>query len=66
VAHEVFDKLWRNNPDRVCYRTEAYLMLAEEMGYDSKEECHIALMCKDEARRVPAVVKEIRRRLDSQ
>lgn len=55
-AHAAFDPLWREG---AMTRSAAYRALSRELGL-TKDECHMKLMDKDTARRVPAACEVIR------
>lgn len=55
AAHAAFDKLWRGGPLK---RGRAYKALAAKLGI-SRRRCHIKIMDKNVAGRVPAAVAEI-------
>lgn len=57
VAHAAFDHLWRGEGMK---RGDAYKLLAAELGLD-RRDCHIKLMDKETAARVPAAVERIRK-----
>ena len=63
AAHAAFDPVWRvPDPAYVGFsRSVAYSMLAEELGIP-REECHMKMMDKDTALRVPAACAVIRRK----
>lgn len=58
-AHKVFDSLWQSG---LVGRSEAYALLAQEMRMHPNE-CHMKLMPKKTAWRVPAAVSAISKRL---
>lgn len=58
-AHRVFDSLWQSG---LVSRTRAYKLLAEELGIDPAD-CHMKLMDKETARRVPFAAHDIGKRL---
>ena len=58
-AHKVFDSLWQSG---LVDRTRAYALLAEELGLHPSE-CHMKLMDKETAQRVPAAAHNIGKRL---
>lgn len=58
-AHKVFDSLWQSG---LVSRTRAYALLAEELGIDPAD-CHMKLMDKNTAQRVPAAAHKIGKRL---
>lgn len=55
-AHEVFDPLWKEGH---FTRTEAYDMLSEYLSIPTKK-CHMKLMDKKTAKKVPEAVNFIR------
>lgn len=59
AAHAAFDPIWHFG---MASRGHAYQLLAEAMGL-SREQCHMKLMTAEQARRVPAIAAEIRRRI---
>jgi len=58
-AHKVFDSLWQSG---LVGRSKAYALLARELGI-SPSECHMKLMDKPTAWRVPKAAYEIGKRL---
>ncbi len=58
-AHKVFDGLWQSG---LVSRTRAYALLAKELGIDPAD-CHMKLMDKQTARRVPGAAHRIGKRL---
>lgn len=58
-AHRVFDSLWQSG---LVGRSRAYALLAQELGL-TPDECHMKLMDKETAQRVPAAAHEIGKRL---
>ena len=58
-AHRVFDSLWQNG---IVGRSRAYALLAEELGL-TPDQCHMKLIDKETAQRVPAAAHEIGKRL---
>lgn len=58
-AHRVFDGLWQSG---LVDRSRAYALLALELALHPSE-CHMKLMDKETARRVPAATHEIWKRL---
>ena len=58
-AHRVFDGVWQSG---LCSRTHAYRLLAKELGIDPAD-CHMKLMDKATARRVPFAAHDIAKRL---
>jgi hypothetical protein len=58
-AHKVFDSLWQSG---LVDRSRAYALLAQELGL-TRDECHMKIMDKETARRVPAAAHEIGKRL---
>jgi hypothetical protein len=58
-AHRVFDGLWQKEG---VSRSKAYALLAEELGL-TRDECHMKLMDKETAQRVPAATHAIWKRL---
>ena len=55
-AHEAFDKMWL----KMCWsRSYAYEWLAKQMGL-TQEECHIAMLTKDQCDRVIELAEEQR------
>ena len=58
-AHRVFDSLWQSG---LVGRSHAYALLAEELGL-RPEDCHMKLMDKETASRVPAAAYTIGQRL---
>ena len=55
IAHSSFDTLWKKYG---MDRSEAYTLLAKELGV-SKSDCHMKLMDKDTANKVPLVALKI-------
>jgi hypothetical protein len=55
AAHAAFDRLWQSGRVR---RARAYRLLQNELGL-SPDDCHMALMDAETARRVPEAVKRI-------
>lgn len=60
AAHAAFDSLWRGGSMK---RGQAYRALSQELGID-KRDCHIKLMDKGMAGRVPDAVERIRKELE--
>ena len=58
-AHKVFDSLWQSG---LVDRTRAYALLAKELDL-SPAECHMKLMDKQTAWRVPSAAHRIGQRL---
>ena len=58
-AHRVFDSLWQSG---LVGRSRAYTLLAQELGIDPAD-CHMKLMDKATAQRVPAATYAIGKRL---
>lgn len=58
AAHAAFDPLWKG-PTRIMKRKHAYKRLAQLLGIP-RQECHISLMDRDTAERVPFLVDQIR------
>lgn len=58
-AHKVFDSLWQSG---LVSRTWAYALLAKELGIDPAD-CHMKLMDKETAWRVPDAAHRIGKRL---
>jgi hypothetical protein len=58
-AHKVFDSLWQSG---LVDRTRAYALLAQELGIDPAD-CHMKLMDKQTAWRVPSAAHRIGQRL---
>lgn len=58
-AHKVFDSLWQSG---LVDRSRAYDLLAKELGL-IRDQCHMKIMDKETARRVPAAAHEIGKRL---
>jgi hypothetical protein len=58
-AHRVFDSLWQSG---LVGRSRAYALLAQELGL-TPEQCHMKIMDKATARRVPTAAHEIGKRL---
>ena len=58
-AHRVFDGLWQSG---IVDRNSAYALLARELDLDPSA-CHMKLMDKETAHRVPAATHEIWKRL---
>lgn len=58
-AHKVFDSLWQSG---LVGRSRAYALLADELGIDPAD-CHMKLMDKETASRVPAAAHAIGKRL---
>jgi ribosomal protein L37AE/L43A len=58
-AHKVFDSLWQTG---LVGRSRAYALLAQELGI-SPDECHMKLMDRATAERVPAAAHAIGKRL---
>ena len=58
-AHRVFDSLWQSG---LVGRSRAYALLAAELGL-LPEDCHMKLMDKETAGRVPAAAYVIGQRL---
>lgn len=56
AAHAAFDRLWKSG---AMPRGKAYALLREAMGL-TKEQCHMKLMDRETAERVPAAVESIR------
>ena len=56
AAHKAFDPLWKKEG---LDRGVAYSLLAEHLGI-SVDECHMASMDSETARRVPDIVEIIR------
>ena len=61
-AHDAFDHLWKSGAVR---RKRAYALLREELGITSAE-CHMALMPRELAERVPLAVDRIWKLLDAE
>lgn len=61
AAHATFDPLWRDGPLK---RGQAYKKLRDELGID-KRDCHIKLMDKEMAGRVPEAVARIKQELEA-
>jgi len=60
AAHVAFDPLWRGGS---MSRTEAYQMLAAELGMTS-EQCHMKRMTVEEALRVPEAAARIANKIN--
>ena len=58
-AHKVFDSLWQSG---LVGRSRAYALLAAELGL-TRDECHMKLMDRETAERVPGAVHDISKRL---
>lgn len=58
-AHRVFDSLWQSG---LVGRSRAYALLAKELGISS-DKCHMKMMDKQTAARVPAAAHAIGKRL---
>ena len=58
-AHRVFDSLWQSG---LVGRSHAYALLAQELDL-TPDQCHMKLMDKTTAQRVPAAAHEIGKRL---
>ena len=58
-AHKVFDSLWQSG---LVGRSRAYALLAEELDIDPAD-CHMKLMDKETAQRVPVAAHRIGKRL---
>lgn len=58
-AHKVFDSLWQSG---LVDRSRAYALLAEELDLDPAD-CHMKLMDRETAERVPGAVHDISKRL---
>ena len=58
-AHKVFDSLWQSG---LVGRSHAYALLAEELGIPP-DQCHMKLMDRATAERVPAAAHAIGKRL---
>lgn len=55
IAHEAFDQLWR---DGHMSRAKAYRKLRQQLGIPERD-CHIKLMPRELAERVPAAARAI-------
>ena len=58
-AHKVFDSLWQSG---LVDRSRAYALLAAELNLDPAD-CHMKLMDRETAERVPGAVHDISKRL---
>lgn len=58
-AHRVFDSLWQSG---LVGRSRAYALLAAELDIDPAD-CHMKLMDRETAERVPGAVHDISKRL---
>ena len=58
-AHRVFDGLWQSG---LVSRSHAYALLAQELGIDPSD-CHMKLMDKATAQRVPQAAHTIWKRI---
>lgn len=58
-AHKVFDSLWESG---LAGRSRAYALLAEKLDLDPAD-CHMKLMDRETAERVPGAVHDISKRL---
>lgn len=61
-AHRSFDPIWHM---RLVDRNKAYELLAEILGIP-KDKCHMKLMDRETALRVPGAVQEIREKLNGE
>lgn len=60
-AHAAFDPIWKG---KLLNRSFSYIALSKELGID-KQECHMALMSKEMAARVPAAVIAIKAKIEA-